>query len=125
MTSSLPSHLLSCWRTQRASQHHLRKQRVPVSLCATSSRSGTDLSVADSLRVLNLDAASTTDAAELRRAYYSRMREIHPDVNPEMDTTETAAQVNAAYAALLKVRCFHVRAFGCRSTTHGGHLPWR
>lgn len=46
-------------------------------------------------------------AEELRAAYYERMRDLHPDVNPERDTTEEAAAVNEAYAALTEVliRC--------------------
>lgn len=64
--------------------------------------SSSDLSLEDSLAILELDN-SALDATELRQAYYSRMRQLHPDVNPGLETTEAAAQVNAAYATLLEV----------------------
>ena len=41
---------------------------------------------------------------ELKRAYYERIRELHPDVNQDRDTTDEAAAVNAAYDTLCEVR---------------------
>lgn len=75
-------------------------QHGTTTICAAGNKT---ISVSDSLDILELDSATATDADELKKAYYKRMREIHPDVNPEQDTTESAALVNAAYAALLKV----------------------
>lgn len=90
-----------------SSRHH-----HTLIVCAASSGSSTDLSVSDSLDILDLGSAAATDAGELRRAYYRRMREIHPDVNPDQDTTESAALVNAAYTALLKVcHCCQIRHY--------------
>ena len=53
------------------------------------------------LAALAVDEVSS--AEDLRAAYYERMRALHPDVNPERDTTEEAAAVNEAYAALTEV----------------------
>lgn len=113
VNAPLSSHPLFCpfctHRTRHRASYYFKHHTLTV--CATGSRSSsTDLSVSDSLDILNLDSAAATDAAELRKAYYGRMREIHPDVNPELDTTQSAALVNAAYAALLKVcHCQRVR----------------
>lgn len=38
---------------------------------------------------------------QIKAAYYSRMKQLHPDVNPTEDTTAAAAQLNAAYQHLL------------------------
>ena len=53
-----------------------------------------------------LEVEEITSAADLRAAYYDRIKDLHPDVNPDRDTTEEAAAVNNAYAALVEVaRC--------------------
>ena len=90
----------------RLSQHTTTCYTHRATACGAS-RNIASLSVSDSLEILHLDSDAVADVAEVKRAYYSRMRDIHPDVNPDEDTTDTAALVNAAYAALLKVCCAH------------------
>lgn len=41
----------------------------------------------------------------MRAAYIEAIRAAHPDVNPFVDTTRAAAAINAAYEALVQVRC--------------------
>lgn len=88
-----------------ARQHHGQRVSKPrrTSGRCYAGRTSSDISLEESLDILQLDSTAL-DAAELRQAYYSRMRELHPDVNPGGETTEAAAQVNAAYTALLQVR---------------------
>lgn len=43
--------------------------------------------------------------AQMRAAYIEAIRTAHPDVNPLVDTTRAAAAINAAYEALVQVRC--------------------
>eukprot|EP00892_Ulva_mutabilis_P003632 jgi/Ulvmu1/1640/UM114_0006.1 len=71
------------------------------SSCKCSAAKPSSLSIADSMDILELEGGDI-DAAELRQAYYNCMRTLHPDVNPERDTTELAALANAAYATLLE-----------------------
>jgi hypothetical protein len=47
-----------------------------------------------------LGAAETADHAELRRAFRSRARELHPDLHPGVDTTERMRALNAAWRIL-------------------------
>jgi DnaJ-class molecular chaperone len=53
----------------------------------------------DALSVDSLDSLE-----ELKETYKRRMREVHPDVNHETDTTEEAMRVNRAYTILSEVR---------------------
>jgi hypothetical protein len=90
--------LHTCRSAPRPTRRHLwRRSRV-----CQRARAQSRLSVDDSLDILNIE--SIADVAELRRAYYGRIRELHPDLNPDRDTTDEAAQVNEAYAVLLEVR---------------------
>jgi hypothetical protein len=89
-----------CQTLQRVPSRHAR-----AAVKAAASRSGKEadvMDVADALAVLQI-ADADVDASVLRSAYYERMRSIHPDVNPDQDTTATAARVNAAYAFLMQV----------------------
>lgn len=45
----------------------------------------------------------------MRAAYIEAIRAAHPDVNPFVDTTRAAAAINAAYEALVQVRCANLR----------------
>jgi hypothetical protein len=47
-----------------------------------------------------LGVAPEATADELRRAYYRRARELHPDVNPAGQTDEAMRRVNQAWAIL-------------------------
>ncbi len=52
----------------------------------------------DPFEVLNLSAdPSSLDEKILRAAYLERSKLLHPDVNPDRDTTEQMAQINEAY----------------------------
>lgn len=102
VVGSSPSHL-PIRNDSRFPQHSSSYNKHPAIACPAASRSIKDLSVSDSLEILDLDSTAVADPAAVRRAYYTRMREVHPDVNHEEDTTDTAALVNAAYTALLKV----------------------
>lgn len=42
--------------------------------------------------------------AELRAAYYERMKLLHPDMNMDADTTVDAVILNAAYLEVTQVR---------------------
>ena len=50
----------------------------------------------------------TQRIAQMRAAYIEAIRAAHPDVNPFLDTTGAAAAINAAYEALVQVRCADV-----------------
>lgn len=58
--------------------------------------------IQQSLSVLKVQQLSSL--VELRQAYYERIRDAHPDVNMEADTTAAASEINAAYAILREVR---------------------
>jgi hypothetical protein len=47
-----------------------------------------------------LGAAETADHAELRRAFRLRARELHPDLHPDVDTTERMRAIIAAWRVL-------------------------
>ena len=47
----------------------------------------------------------TWRVAQVRAAYIEAIRSAHPDVNPFLDTNRAAAAINAAYEALVQVRC--------------------
>lgn len=42
--------------------------------------------------------------AEIRAAYYSRIRALHPDVNPLRDTTAATVELNLAWGLLNQVQ---------------------
>lgn len=64
-------------------------------------RAVTRVEVQRSLNILQVDGVA--GLADLKEAYYGRMRALHPDVNLERDTTTEAAAVNAAYSTLLSL----------------------
>ena len=43
------------------------------------------------------------DAALISVAVHGRMKLLHPDLNPSLDTTAQAAEVTVAYQAVLEV----------------------
>lgn len=49
--------------------------------------------------MLQVDRSSSR--AEVRAAYIEQIKLLHPDLNPDQDTTEAAAALNAAYEAVL------------------------
>lgn len=52
------------------------------------------------LRLLGLSETQARDTDLLRRAYRSRMREVHPDVNPDADAAELTVSISRAYRLL-------------------------
>ena len=54
----------------------------------------------DPYRLLEVQQGSSF--AEIKAAYYSKMKELHPDVNPDRDTTDDAVRLNAAYTTLFQ-----------------------
>ncbi len=70
-----------------------RKQR-PLVCFASQSGSTTDL-----YRLLGVSASSSK--AEIRAAYISKIKVMHPDVSADDDATEDAVALNAAYTALM------------------------
>lgn len=50
--------------------------------------------------VLNVPRGSGVKT--IKRAYYRRMKEVHPDLNPNSDATEAAVQINLAYWSVLQ-----------------------
>jgi len=61
---------------------------------------GGDLSRSDALKVLRVSEAQVADAAVLRSAYRTRLRAVHPDVNPSAGAAEATERVTAAYRLL-------------------------
>jgi hypothetical protein len=49
-----------------------------------------------------LQVARGSSRAEVRAAYLALIKALHPDVNPDSDTTADAATLNAAYAELME-----------------------
>lgn len=54
----------------------------------------------DPYKVLKITRGSSM--TDIKAAYYQQMKEMHPDVNPDRDTTDEAVQLNIAYTALLQ-----------------------
>jgi len=71
-----------------------RKQR-PLTCFASQSQG----SVTDLYRLLGVSASSSK--AEIRAAYISKIKVMHPDVSADDDATEDAVALNAAYTALM------------------------
>lgn len=84
---------------RRRCNQHVRKR------CALHAVKAAD--VQRSLDLLHI--VQVRGLVELKQAYYERIRELHPDVNQDRDTTSEAAAVNAAYETLCEV---------CRVTPH-------
>eukprot|EP01023_Acetabularia_acetabulum_P061879 TRINITY_DN7529_c0_g2_i1.p2 TRINITY_DN7529_c0_g2~~TRINITY_DN7529_c0_g2_i1.p2 ORF type:complete len:209 (-),score=30.28 TRINITY_DN7529_c0_g2_i1:624-1250(-) len=53
----------------------------------------------DPYKLLELDKGC--NKMEIRKAYLKQMKIIHPDVNPDMDTTQKAIAINKAYKELM------------------------
>ncbi|KAK9861891.1 hypothetical protein WJX84_004684 [Apatococcus fuscideae] len=53
------------------------------------------------LRLLGIDQSESKSA--VRAAYVKKMKILHPDVNPDLDTTEEAIAIVAAYKHILAV----------------------
>lgn len=53
----------------------------------------------DPYTILNVSPRST--AAEIKASYRQLMKQLHPDLNPDEDTTELATRLNAAYGQLV------------------------
>jgi len=47
-----------------------------------------------------LGASQDADVDQLRHAYYRAARRLHPDVNPDVDTTDEMRRLNRAWAVL-------------------------
>lgn len=56
---------------------------------------------ADAFRELELPSSSSL--LEVKQAYLRKMKQVHPDVNPDGDTTAAAARVTCAYSHLMEV----------------------
>lgn len=54
----------------------------------------------DPYRILQVEKGSSR--TEIRSAYIKQIKELHPDINQEEDTTAAAARLNAAYELILK-----------------------
>ncbi len=70
------------------------KQRPLICFASQSKGSVTDL-----YRLLGVSASSSK--AEIRAAYISKIKVMHPDVSADDDATEDAVALNAAYTALM------------------------
>ena len=71
------------------------RKRWPLTCFASQSKG----SVTDLYRLLGISASSSK--AEIRAAYISRIKVMHPDVSADDDATEDAVALNAAYTALM------------------------
>ncbi len=71
-----------------------RKQR-PLGCFASQSKG----SVTDLYRLLGVSASSSK--ADIRAAYISKIKVMHPDVSADDDATEDVVALNAAYTALM------------------------
>ncbi|DBB11683.1 TPA: hypothetical protein ACH3X3_007064 [Trebouxia sp. C0006] len=72
-----------------------RKQRPLICFASQSKGSVTDL-----YRLLGVSASSSK--ADIRAAYISKIKVMHPDVSADDDATEDAVALNAAYTALME-----------------------
>jgi molecular chaperone DnaJ len=72
-----------------------------------------------------LGVARTATAGEIKRAYRSRARELHPDVSQEPDSEASFAELNEAYSVLSRSssRLLYDR-FGYRGRGHGWFDDW-
>src|SRR5919201_2859506 len=67
-----------------------------------------------------LGVARTATEEEIKRAYRSRARELHPDVSAEPDTEAAFAELNEAYSVLSRSSSrFLYDRFGYRGPGHG------
>lgn len=57
------------------------------------------LDAAAAYRLLRVERGSSR--REVRAAYIELIKDLHPDLNPDQDTTQAAAQLNAAYELVL------------------------
>lgn len=111
-------------RPQVSAQIPKRSSRAPCCRAA----SGRDVQAC--LDLLQIDDIS--GAEDLKTAYYARMRDLHPDVNPGRDTTADAAAVNDAYETLTQVwPCSHFclsgqasRRCGCGHSANVATIVW-
>eukprot|EP01026_Neomeris_dumetosa_P010765 TRINITY_DN13996_c0_g1_i2.p2 TRINITY_DN13996_c0_g1~~TRINITY_DN13996_c0_g1_i2.p2 ORF type:complete len:212 (-),score=23.91 TRINITY_DN13996_c0_g1_i2:102-737(-) len=53
----------------------------------------------DPYKLLQIERGSTK--FEIRQAYVTQMKRLHPDVNPDTDTTQLAISINKAYKELM------------------------
>ena len=88
-------------RTTRAPASWTAQRSAPCRR-RTAARAVKAVEVQRSLDLLQI--VQVRGLVELKRAYYERIRELHPDVNQDRDTTDEAAAVNAAYDTLCEVR---------------------
>jgi hypothetical protein len=87
-------------------QRHISRYRHPtrrafVSVCSWQLRAVPQRDEHHSLKLLNL--SSVSGMKDLKQAYHGCIRQLHPDVNPDRDTTKDAAAVNKAYQVLSEV----------------------
>ena len=71
------------------------RQQRPLTCFASQSKGN----VTDLYRLLGVSASSSK--AEIRAAYISKIKVMHPDVSADDDATEDAVALNAAYTALM------------------------
>ncbi|CAG9463364.1 unnamed protein product [Pedinophyceae sp. YPF-701] len=77
---------------------HAKRLRPCAARARWRCRAGPGGSRDDPFDVLGIARGSTPE--EIRAAYRVLMKELHPDLNPDRDTTEMAARVNDAYEVL-------------------------
>ena len=65
-----------------------------------AAQSSTVNSSSDPYKVLNVPRGSSF--TEIRASYYKKIKLLHPDVNPDKDTTDQAVALNAAYTVLFQ-----------------------
>ena len=83
---------------------HKQRQQVPTTIAHRSRcRPPSALQSKDPYKVLQITPGSSL--ADIKAAYYQKIKLLHPDVN-ENDTTEEAVHLNIAYATLLQGRNF-------------------
>jgi DnaJ domain len=56
---------------------------------------------ANSYRVLGLERTPNLTRSEVKRAFYRKMKILHPDINKDRDATKIATELNAAYDEVL------------------------
>lgn len=55
---------------------------------------------------------------DIKAAYYELMKQLHPDVNPDKDTTFEAAKLNLAYQYLLDSESIYIAVLMLCATGH-------